>query len=738
MNERSIMTGPEPDPRAGWLDAYMPGGSIGPTQPQALEINFATIRGVLFRQRWVIAAGLATALIAGLVMTLLATPMYIAEAKVKVEPFGTFVLEGQDVSQGIASNQVYDYLSTQVEVIKSRSLAEVVVTDLKLGERYDLLGADVDEGRAPGTSDEEWAESKRQMAISILAESVESTVPSENWIISIGFRSEKAVLAAELANGYADAFVASGTRTSIEDNQYAVKYLQEQIIDVRDRLANAEQRSNTFARNNGIIAQATSGDEDGGGGVTLNSANLTAINQRVSDARAARIAAEQRWRSIQNLPAPQVPEVQNSAALQSLISDRTAKSALLVELRQRYNDDFPQIATLLAQIAAIDRQIERSSADIKATVRSEYTVALNQERALTGELGSLTETSMVEKDQQVQLSALDREAQALRDQLKALLDRYNQVSSAANVNRGTLSKLDAATIPASPYEPNLLKNLALALVFGAALAGVLAVLREALDDRIRSLDDIEEKVGLPLIGHTPHVEERDIESEGGNRFSALMEAYSSIRATIDFTLPRNRNVLHLTSSEASEGKSTTAVILAELFASLGRRTLLIDADLRRPSVAMLLNVERPKLGVVEVLLGHVELEAAVVKGLHDNLEILPVASIPPNPTEIIASAEFRAFLDRCSKEYSLVIIDSSPVMGIADATIISGLADATIFVLEANRVPFGQARAAIRRLTRSGGNVMGVILTKYKALQAGQSYDYQYAYYQYGTEQRKK
>lgn len=738
MNERSIMTGPEPDPRSGWLDAYMPDSHVGLPQPQAQMISFATIRGVLFRQRWVIAGVIAAALVAGLVMTLLATPMYMAQAKVKVEPFGTFVLEGQDVQRGIASNQVYDYLSTQVEVIKSRSLAEVVVTELKLDERYDLLGSDVDKRRAPGTSDEKWAEAKRQMAISILAGSVEATVPSQNWVIEIGFRSENPVLAAQLANGYADAFVASGTRTSIEDNLYAVKYLQEQIVDVRSKLSDAEQMANAFARNNGIIAQAAAGGEEGGGVATLNSANLTAINQRVSEARAARIAAEQRWRSIQNLPAGQVPEVQNSGALQQLVADRSAKMTQLVDLRQRYNDEFPQIATLLAQIAAIDRQIETRSADIKATLRSEYTIALNQERALTEELASLSETSMIEKDRQVQLSALEREAQALRDQLKALLDRYNQVSSAANVNRGTLSKLDAAMIPSGPYEPNLVKYLALALVFGTALAAILAVLRETLDDRIRSLDDIEEKIGLPLIGHTPHVEERDIESEGGNSFSALMEAYSSIRATIDFSLPRNRNLLHITSSEASEGKSTSASILAELFASLGRKTLLIDADLRRPSIARLLNVERPKVGVVEVLLGHAELESAVVKGMHDNLEILLVGSIPPNPTEIIASPEFRAFLERCKKEYSLVIIDSSPVLGLADAAIISGLADATIFVLEANRVPFGQARAAVRRLARSGGNVMGVVLTKYKALQAGQSYDYQYAYYQYGTEQPKK
>jgi capsular exopolysaccharide synthesis family protein len=190
----------------------------------------------------------------------------------------------------------------------------------------------------------------------------------------------------------------------------------------------------------------------------------------------------------------------------------------------------------------------------------------------------------------------------------------------------------------------------------------------------------------------------------------------------------------LTSSQAGEGKSTTAVILAELFASLGRKTLLVDADLRRPSVAGLLDIERPKVGLVEVLLGHVELEAAVVKGVHENLEILPVGDIPPNPTEILASAEMREFIEKYRDEYSLIIFDSCPVLGLADAPILASLVDGTVFVLEANRLPFGQARAAVRRLALAGGNMVGVVLTKYRALEAGQSYGYQYGYYEYGRD----
>ena len=736
MNERSIVQAPEADRHGAWLDAYMPDGPLGPVgqpMPRGQFLNFATIRGILYRQRWLMVTIIFLALIGGLVTTLLSTPMYEANAKVAVKPFGQSVIEGRDLTQGFSPNQIFDYLGTQVEVIKSRNLAEVVAADLDLASRDDFLGKNVDEGRSPGMSDEQWHKQKEQIAASILVGGVVAEVPTNNWVIEIGYRSPIPALSAEIANAYAEAFVSTGSRESIENNEYALEYLKQQIDETRERLGEAERVTNAYARNSGIIVQ-TPAPEEYGGNQTLTGANLASINARVASARAARIEAEQRWRAIQNLPAAELPEVQSNPVLQGLVSERTGKLTQLADLRQRYNDDFPQIQNLLAQVKVLDAQIERSSKDIKASARSQFLVAQSQQNALEAELASLTGNRLVEQDQQVELSVLEREAQALRDQLRILLDRYNTVNSAANVDPGTVSLIDSAIVPGSPYAPNIPRTMGLALVLGIALAAGLAVLRETLDDRLRSLDEVEEKVGLALLGHTPHVEDRDLQSLSTDRFGALMEAYSSIRAAIDFTLPRNRNVIQLTSSQAGEGKSTTAVIVAELFASLGRKTLLIDADLRRPSVARLLDIERPKVGLVEVLLGHVELESAVVKGLHENLEILPVGEIPPNPTEILASQEMRDFIAKYREEYSLIIFDSCPVMGLADAPTLASLVDGVVFVLEANRLPFGQARNAVRRLTLAGGKMIGVVLTKYRALEAGQAYNYQYGYYEYGRD----
>lgn len=736
MNERTLMPSPQDEPQGTWLDSFMAGSQLDHVQAQPRLIDVAAVRGILFRQRWLIAGVVAAALIAGLVITLLATPYYRAFSSVRIEPYGAAIVEGQDLDGYTPPNQIYNLLATHVAVINSRSLARVVAENLNLDEREDFLGEEIEESRPAGASEKAWRETKLDIAASMLQQSVSAEVPRDNWIIRIAYSSSSPTLAAEVANAYADAFATMETQDSLESNAYAREYLIEQIDLTRQRLQEAEQKANRYARDKGIIVQPiAAGSEDGSGG-TLTTTNLASINARVAAAQAERIEAEQRWRSVQNLPATQLAEVQNNSLLQTLIGQRTIKLTELDELRQRLRDSHPQIVSILSQIDTLDSQIESTSADIKAAIRNDYIIARNREQALRAELNSTTRETLEEQDRRVEYGVLEREADALRSQLEALLARFNQISTASNVQDSTITLLDHASVPSEPYEPSLPRNMGLALVLGIALAGGLAVLRETLDNRIRSLGDVEERVGLRLLGQTPYLPQDDIEYESTNRFGPLMEAYASIQATLEFLIPRGSAVLQLTSSESSEGKSTTALILAELFAGSGRKTLLIDADLRRPSIASLLGNEKPKAGLLEVLTGRSRLESVILKGVHDNLDIIPVSERPANATEVIGSSQFREFIETCRREYSMIIVDSAPVLGLADAPMLARIVDGTIFVMEANKVSFGQIKDSLRRLRNSGGKVIGGILTKYRSLEAGESYGYQYSYYSYGRDEK--
>ena len=265
MNDRQIVNLPEPEPAGTWLDAYMPDRQLGPHQSGGQLINIAVIRGLLYRQRWLIAGVVFAALVLGLVATLLATPMYQANAKVSVKPWGQYVVEGQS-TESVPSIQVGVFLASLMQFIKSRQLAAVVVDDLKLYDRYDFLGKNVDDSRAPGMSDASWKESKRQMAMSMLTSSVVAEQSEGSWVIEIGFQSENAALAAEIANGYANAFIGSDTRSSVVSNEYALTYLKQQIEATRLRLQDAEIDSNDYARDRSIIVQSMGGEGDSGEG----------------------------------------------------------------------------------------------------------------------------------------------------------------------------------------------------------------------------------------------------------------------------------------------------------------------------------------------------------------------------------------------------------------------------------------------------------------------------------------
>lgn len=713
--------------------ALLDDGETGGSLSSLLNLNM--IRGILYRQRYMLLGIIGLALVGALVVTLLTRPMYSASSTVQIEPFSAYIFEGQSISPDVPVNEIDRYMKTQATVITSRRIAYRVVDARKLAEREDFIG-ELATQRPEGMNDSQWKNARREAAAAQVSAGTEVTIPMENRVITISYTSPSPTIAAELANAVTDAFVQEDLRRSIETNAYAQGYLKGEINKLQARLQQAEEATNSYAKINGIVAQApvvsqgTQSQDSVAQTVTI--ATLASVNDTYTATRAKRIAAEQRWMAVANVPATQLPEVQQNNAIQTMVSDRSKAVTEVSQLRQRYGDSYPRLRELNAQVASLTSQINRAATEVKNAIRDEYMIAQRQEQALEAELNKVSGKTLDEQDRRVRYNMLDREASALRTQLGALLTRFNEISAAANLKSGSSTKLDAAQVPDGPVSPSLPKNMLIGLFLGAALAIAVAILREAFDDRLRTTEDVERKLGLPLLGYTPDISDRDIAEEVTDPFSVLMEAYSSIRTSIDFAVPGKNRVLQITSSEPSEGKSLTAATIARKYAQLGRRTLLIDADLRKPSLFALFGTTRPKVGFVEVLLGDVRFEDALIKGTPENLDVLPVAQSKVNPVELLSSQVLVDFVERYRQEYPLIIFDSVPVMGLADAPLLARLADATVFIVEANRAHFGQAKTAIRRLLGAGAKIAGVVLTKYRAADAGMSYDYHYQYYAYG------
>lgn len=730
MNEAKHI-GPGGGKSEFWLDRFLPNSNADGAQNPALTLP--ALKGFLYRQRYVMAVTFGLIILAALVATLLMTPIYKAASSVRVEPYGNNIVEGQDLAPVVPANEIGRYFITLGNVVESRNLAYRVADSLKLTERAGFLPDGMDSAKPDGTDERAWERQKRETVVDMLQGGVTAIVPFDSRIMSIEYRSPDPVLAAEIANAYADNFVLDDMRRSLDANAYAQDYLQEQIADVREKLQDAELAANAYARKSGIVKPLATGgiDEAESEAATITASNLISINQDYTDARARRIAAEQRWRTVASLPAAQLPGVQQSQVVQALVEQRSTKAAELVDLQQRYDDNYPTVVEARAQIAELDRQIARTGSEIKASVRNEYEIARRQEQALAAEMKNVTGESLAEQDRRVQYNLLDREARALRGQLASLLARFNEISTAANVKEGSITKLDAAIVPTVPVSPNLWRNMLAAIAIGLASAFGLAILREIFDDRLRTLEEVEERLGLPLLGHTPFIENENLREEIAQPFSALSESYASIVSSIEHALPSDAKVLQFTSSQASEGKSTTSMVVANQFAQLGYRTLLIDADLRRPGLSKLIADKRPEKGFADVLKGEAALADVQLQGTAERLTVLPGGKAPDNPVELLSSDLLTKFLDEQGEKFDRIIFDSSPVMGIADAPLLARHVDATVFVLEANAIDKSQARTAIRRLLHAGAYIPGIVMTKYRALLAGQYYGYEYQYYTY-------
>lgn len=720
------------------VDRYLPATEAtgqGPAYPSML-LNMGAIRAILWRQRFVLVGIVGAALLAGLILTMLATPIYRAEAKVQVDALAVNILEAQEVSDPyIPSSMFQEYMTTMTEVLHSRNMALRVVDAFDLDEDPAFVG----EATATDGLSEEQAADRRRNAAAMMAQAGLRAAPMQQaQIMTISYSSPDPVLAARMANAYAETLMMADISRSVDANAYAREYLEGQIAQVRDQLQSSESEAIDYARNNRIIGQPLSSQGGGEGGEgssgtapTLTAANLLEVNSAVTEARAARIAAEERWRAVADVPAAQIPEVQQNGTVQALRSQLAERNARLAELRERYRDDYPPVRELLTEIQTINQSITSLGNEVKATIRNQYEIARRQEQRLQQELERVSDASLQEQDRRVQFNQIDRQVNSLQAQLASLLDRYNELSAVSNVRSSRLSVLDSATVPQAPYSPNLMRNLLMALVFGLAVAGLIAILRETLDDKLRSVEDIEGKLMIPALGQTPYTP-TDTADEIDNRFSPISEAYSSIRASLDYRLAKGEKLaIQFTSTQPGEGKTTSSAAIAAKYAAVGRKVLLVDMDLRRPSLSGLFDRPRSDVGILDVLHGRVALEKAVFHLESDGLDVLPVGEIPSFPVEVLSSGLVHEFIQMAKARYDVIVIDSSPILGIADAPLLSRFVDAVVVVVEANKAHARETRAAIRRLQEVNANIVGAVLTKFRALDAGHAYNYQYRYYTY-------
>lgn len=688
--------------------------------------------GIWRRNRWLILGIIALALVAAVIVTLLQTPRYTALASVQIDDQGQQVLgeEFDQQSEATPSGQAELFLNTQLEILRSRSLAERVMRKLQLEGSERFYAA---MGESPPEADISRTE-RREKVLELLQTNMSASLPRNTRIARIGFTSTDPQMSARIANAFAEEFIQANLQRRFDGSAYARNFTSERLEEARVRLEASERELNAYARQAGLIRGRNSGggDKDSdaiSGSVTVSS--LMQVNEAANQAEAARIAAEGRWRTEQSTPIFSSRAVLENPTVQALMTRRAELEGQLEVARARYLPDHPQVKQSETELKEVRQQLNGVAASVRNSIKSDYEAALAAEQRLREQVRKLKGDTLAEQDRSVRYNTLAREADTNRSIYEGLLQRYRELNASAGISSSNLSIIDVADTPLEPTSPSLPLNLAWALAVGILLAGLVAFLRDQLDDTVRVPDDLEDKLGLPLLGVIPDSEGSGIADSLSDPTSPVAEAYGSLRGVLLYAtrsgLPR---LIQVTSAQPAEGKSTSAYAIASGYARQGRKVLLVDADLRRPSVHRVAGLENRR-GLSSLLVSDDPASSAIVPSGEPNFSVLPSGPIPPSPTELLTAPRMAALLEELAGTYEVVVIDSPPVLGLADAPALAALVDGVVFVVEAQRGRRGALKTALRRLKAVDAMLLGAVLTKFDAAKAGGGAAEYYGYDQY-------
>lgn len=706
------------------------------------EIDLLAYWRILVKRRRLIMGVLAGVVALALLVTLMTQPLYRASALMQVEKEGPPIVATQG-AMPFYDGWDPEFLNTQYELLRSRALAERVANELNLSaETLEGLNDPGWLGRVmallrptpkdkpeqadrPRGSDDLLKQATGVIQGGLMVEPVKSS-----RLVSLSFDSPDPAFSVRVVNAVAEGFIASSLERRLGTTSYAKTYLQDQLAQTKAKLEESERKLVEFAQREGLV-------DTGAEGTSLATQNLTELNGLLAAAQSERIRAQARWRQASG--GALSSDMLSSSGIGALQQQRAALQGQYQQKLQTFKPDYPEMVQLKAQIDAINREIGAETGRIRAAVKAEYDAASANEGMLKAQIGNLRGEALDTDSRSIQYNILKREADTNRQMYDSLLQRFKEVGAAGDVRSNNISIVDRAQ-SGFRFKPNLFKNLAMGLLAGLLLGILLAFVLEFLDDTLKTPEDLEQKLKLAVLGIIPKLGPKQVLSEVSvDPQSAFSEAYRSVRTALQFStehgVPRS---LLVTSPSPGEGKSTSSLALARNFAQLGKRVLLIEADLRNPSLHRTLGI-KGEAGLSNLLSGANSLGDVTLATDEERLKVILAGPLPPNPAELLSGSKFVSMLTVACEHYDQVIIDGPPVLGLADSPILSNAVEGTLLVITSGKTRIATAQQALKRLLAARGRIVGALLTKYDAKVAGYGYGYHYnydSYYAYGAKPR--
>jgi capsular exopolysaccharide synthesis family protein len=652
---------------------------------------------------------IALGILLGILATLLATPLYKATSRLEVSQVTADVTNLNSLeAEGLVSE--LQYLNTQYELLVSQFMAKRVLEAGNLSRDEAFLEAfNLDEEVNLTRSIEK-----------VLLENVSIEPITQSSLVDVTFSSPNPAVSAEIANLWAQEFVAANYEKRFGANIEARDFLQSQIAELRERLAQSERELVEYANANEILV-LNAGGESGTESAeqTLVGADLQALNAALADAVADRVSAQ---------AAVVAGEFPGNDPRNELLTRLSEAKAELAVLRSNFGPDYPEVVEKQAEVSSLNSAIKSGAGDSLQGARL-------REAELRRQMEEAKRRFLGQQGQGIKYGILKREVDTNREIYAALLQRFKELE-ASGAGQNNIQIIDIAAVPVGPYAPSLVQNLLISLVASLVLAAGLVYLKVTMSQTLQDPEDVRKRLGLALLGAIPRNAEGSIIERITERSSEINEAYTTVRTNLNLLTPQGApKVLMFTSSVPAEGKTISSVGVATSFAQLGKRTLLIDADLRNSKLRDTLAIDNYNQGGLVSLLASQETDifSQIVSLEEFGFDFLPMGQVPPNPVELLAGDKFAQVIEATRGDYDQVLIDGAPMLALADAIEMSKGVDGVIFVIETEKIKLRGIENALGRLMRSGAQVYGAIVTKVSQKNSAYGYGYGYGY---GDEER--
>ena len=722
------------DPYSGAVSPYGHGG-YGAEARSPFQLTLREYLRILVKHRWLILSIAAAAVVIGAVTTLMQTPLYTSTIRLQIDRNADKVVQGGNVAAESNNNDDDLFMQTQFELLQSRTLAERVASAVKLGDNpsffqprgFSIIGFFENLfrfGATPAAQESKKADLQDIAAFIVLGNRVVRPVLGSR-LVDISYSDPDPRRAQQIAAAYGDAFIASNLDKRFEANSYAKVFLEDQLAQLKLRVEASEKTLLDYGQKQEIVQTSDK--------ASIAESNLAGANVALGSLEAERIKNEQQWKQLVSATAINLPQLLSNPGIEAL---RAKRSTLQTEYQQKlptFKPNYPDMVQLSNQIAEIDRQLVTEVNTLKDSYKAAYQSSLDQESEMQARIEALKQQVLDLQKRLIKYNMLKREVDTNQSLYDGLLQRYKEVDVAAGVTANNVFVVDKATWPGSPSSPQMVRALLIWFGLGLMAAFGTAFVLDRLDDTLRSPEDVERALGFATLGIIPKVRSGvSLEGELADPRSHVSEAYRSLCTSLQLStesgLPKT---LLVTSAGPAEGKSTTCITLARHFANIGLKVLLVDADLRKPSLHTKLKLDNAN-GLTNYLTGGSTPPELFQKTDVPNLALLASGPLPPNAADLLGSSRLLSLFSVGLQVFDLIVIDSPPVMGIADAPLLSSAVAATVFVVGAGQIRTRVILAAVKRLLFSRASLIGTVLTRFDARSSyGYGYGYGYGYHSY-------